>query len=357
MSEPTPTPDRPSLIVPPELQAIRVGAGTWCKYLRLLVGGEAKSGKSHLLADFPKPIIAGSAGDEQGIAEYLDPTQGDECFDITTPVQLEKFIMFAAKYSGNHFHSVVIDPITALWTDYMDWWGEKKGGQILGPDWKEVKGPWKIFMRTGKRLKAHFGMSAWQSNVVYEQLLDSSVPAGVEQKAKLNIRQAEVFKTEKNIPYHVDMILQTRTVLDQRDRPTPIHEVIFRGGRRPRTIDPAALYTGKTWKFDERKPVSTWDTIIAPYLAKWQDATAGAVEYVGMDERAAVEEDSEELQVTNDYLAGNMIRLIAGHMDGKTYKEAIWKKEVFPYIDKLPPALKQSVIGVHEEAKKRLGLA
>lgn len=349
MSEPTAVTPPP---IPAALQKVKVAAGSWNKYMRVLWYGAAKTGKSTAAASMPKPILCASGGDEQGIAQYLDPSKGDVCFDITTPDQLTAFITYGTK-NMDFFKSLVLDPITPIWNDYMDEmgkvFGNKETGEIKGGAWKNVKGPWAIFMRQLKRAKLDVSMTAWVNDILYENVEDSP---GI---TKLSIVSQEIPKVEKRIPHHVDLIFLTTIVLDSKRRPTPIHEVTFMGGRRPRTINPKDLYVGKKWKFDEREPKSPWEVIIEPLRAAWQDS-AGAVDFLGIADPIEAETESGETeQMAADLAVGAMLRIIDAATDFRTYRDQTFPKEVAPFINGLKdPAARARVQAAHEIKKTAL---
>jgi hypothetical protein len=347
--------DTPQITPPPipaALQKVKVAAGSWSKYMRVLWYGESKSGKSYAIASMPKPILCASGGDEQGVAQYLDPTQGDVCFDITTPDQLLAFIDYGLK-NMDFFKSIAFDPITPIWGDYMDAMGEKFGnaqGEIKGGAWKNVKGPWALFMRQLKRSKLHVSFSAWVNDILYEQTEDQP---GI---MKLNIVAQESPKVEKRIPHHVDIILQTSIIRDAKRRPTSIHEITLMGGRRPRTVSPKDFYVGKKWRFDEKTPTSPWTVIIEPLLAQWQDAAAGAVDFLGIADPIEAETESGETeQMAADLAVGAMLRIIDAATDFRTYRDQTFPKEVAPFINGLKdPAARARVQAAHETKKTAL---
>lgn len=331
--------------IPSILKNVQVGAGKWNKYMRILVFGAAKSGKSYFLASMPKPILAASGGDEQGISQYLDPQQGDICFEITTPDQLLAFIQFGTK-NMDQFKSIVFDPITPIWNDYMDHYSEKFGGEIKGGQWKTVKAPWALFMRQLKRSKSHVGMSAWVNDFYMEK--EETMP-GVE---KTIVGTQEVPKVEKRIPHHVDIILQTSIQLDKKRKATSIHEIAIAGGRRPRTVSPKDFYTGRKWTFDDRQDTSPWDVIVEPIRAKWQDAT-GAVDFIGLaDAQEATEETIETDQIAEDYQVGAMLRVIEGQTSLHEYSSKAWPEQIAPYINGLKDAKARARVEQAHETKK-----
>lgn len=343
----TPTPQEkpaPILIVPPSIARLRSPVGLHRRGMKVLVYGESKSGKSTTLASFPNPILAIDSG-EGGIGLYLDSAKGDECFEATNPEAFLNLCEFALKHE-NHFKTLVIDPVTTTWEDWMDYWSEKFGGDIKGPQWNQVKGPWKVLAKQLNRSKLNVGQAAWLKDLVWER--PESQP-GVQ--GQLQIRAVEVPQVERKTVYHVDILLQTSIVRDAKNRPTNKHRITLAGGRRPRTVDPSHFHVGKTWDFDSKKPTSPWDTIIAPIAAQWDD---GAVDYLGMDAREAGAESVELEKATQDYTVGCMLRVIAEQTNFQVYRDRVWPNEIAPIIDELDAEHKAIVMKAHEEAKVRL---
>lgn len=339
------------LTIPPILQQQLIHAGTYRKFMKILWIGRYKTGKSFALASYPKPILAASGGDEDGISQYLDKTQGDVAFRIETPDQLAAFVDFAVR-NVDHFRSCVLDPITLIYDDYQDAWSAKFGGEIKGKNWNPVKAPWKIFRRAMKRANIHVGMSAHLKEVQYEN--EAGAPG---EKEKLVIKPVEMPRIERQLPYDADLMFQCHQQLDKKNRPTPIHEIEFIGGRRPRTIAPTDLYTGKKWIFDERKPESPWEKIIVPLLAAWEEGATDMVGFDGMDldPRGAQDDLAETESMSQDYLLGSMLTAIAAQTSLAEYSSGAWPEKILPFIDKLTPDRKAQVLQAHEAKKIALG--
>lgn len=334
------------LVIPAALLPHLQRPGTWSKYLRILLWGKYKTGKSFFLADFPKPILAATGGDEAGLAQYLDPKAGDMCFSIDTPDNLKAFLEFGSK-NVHRFKSMLFDPIGGgIWEDYMDSWNEQLGGDIKGSQWRQVKGPWKLFMRQMKRAKLHVGMSAHMNDTLYEEV--ENAPG----EKKLSIKAIEAPKIERKTPYHVDLIFQTLVKLDKKNKPTPFHQVIFMGGRRPRTIPPNELYVGKTWEFDSRVEQHPWKTVIEPILDKWQEG--GSEDYIGALDGAEIASDMRETaQIAEDAVVGSMLRVIESQTNLHEYASKAWPDQIAPFINGLTDERVKSIVMAAHEAKKK----
>jgi hypothetical protein len=197
------------------------------------------------------------------------------------------------------------------------------------------------------RCKLNVGQAAWMKEVVYER---PEIAPGIE--GKLTIRPVEVPQVERKIPYHVDILLQTSIVLDSKNRPTNKHRITLTGGRRPRSISPEDFHVGKRWTFDSKNPVDPWETIIQPLIEKWDD---GAVDFLGMDEKAINGEEKDIDKVTQDYTMGCMISLIQAQTDFQVYRDRVWTNEIAPIIDELDEEHKKTVLEAHDKKKKELG--
>ncbi len=334
----------PHLIVPPSIARLRSPVGVHRRGMKVLAFGEPKSGKSFLLAHMPHPIYAIDAG-EGGIQEYLDHSLGDECFESTNPESFLKLVEFAIKHE-DHFNSLAVDPATTTWDEWMDFWSNKFGGQITGPQWNQVKGPWKIINRQIMRSKLNVGYSAWLKDILFER---KEVAPGIE--GKLNIRPVELPSVERKTPYHMDIMLQTSIVRDEKNRPTPRHRITLTGGRRPKTVNPEEFFVGKTWDFNAKKPVNPWKVIVQPIAEQWDN---GAVDYLGLDEKAINGEDKDLEKLTAELTVGQLVSLIEKQTDMQEYKDRVWPNEIQPIIDELGEEYKGIVINAHEAAKRRL---
>lgn len=336
--------------LPPALHRLRVPTGVHRRWLKFVVFGGWKTGKSYFLSTMPRPILAIDCG-EGGIGMYLpkdDPQV--HCVNVTTPAEFDAAIEYALR-NQDKIASVAIDPITELWTDYMDWWSDElKTEQIQGGQWKKVKAPWKNNLRRLMRANFHVGYAAWLKEVQYEE-----GAAGPGEKGKLEIHQVLLPALERTVGYTIDMLLGTNVARDRLNQPTSTHIVRFWGGRRPLSVPPTELYIGKEWRFDARKPVSPWDTVIAPMLPQW--------EVDGMEDLGAIGDVSpaeqarglrEMQQLGDDAELGRLLRLIAESTDASKYRAS-----VFPEIQLALPTLPADAVKVlqaaHEAKKKEFG--
>jgi len=250
------------------------------KGLKILVSGPPKTGKSYFLAHFPRPLVAFDCG-EAGIQPYL--RDDDIWFEITNPAAAKEAIQFVVKHE-EEIASLVIDPVTTLWSDWLDHWtgvleAEGKlneGDQIHAGHWRRIKGPWKrsIFFPL-QRAPFHVGLAAWPKDVEFSE---QEVAPGV--RTQLKVRHIEEAQVEKTLRFLYDIWFQTGVELDNLNRPTSKHWIRLAGGRRPLGVPPSEFYTGKVWRFDARKPEDPWKKIIEPWLESWQKSPA-AVEHLG----------------------------------------------------------------------------
>jgi hypothetical protein len=339
--------------LPPDLRNLRLPTGVHRRWLKLLVFGGWKTGKSTFLASMPRPILGIDCG-EGGIASYLPKDDKDvDCIGVTNPEQFESALKYALKHEGQ-LASVVIDPITELWTDHMDWWSKKLGRgndeyEIRGGDWRYVKGPWKLMLRQLMRANFHVGYAAWLKEVEY-----SEGDAGPGVKGKLEIQKVIIPAMERTVGYTVDLVFQTDLVRDAFEQPTSGHIVRFWGGRRPLSVSPEDLHVGKVWKFNARKPVSVWDTVMGPFLEKWDD---GATENLGILDvgKAEVTKGLKDLEeVAEDAEVGRLIRLISEQTDPAVYRAQVFPAEVQPALSRLTGQGLAAVRAAHEAKKLEL---
>jgi hypothetical protein len=270
---------------------LQTPVGAHAKYMNILAWGEAGGGKSAFLAQFPSPKVVIDQGDS-GIQQFLSDPR-DRVFTVDNyekTIDAFKFVFANTK----NIASVVIDPITLLWEDWMQHFNEEFKGDIRGGQWNAVKSPFKLYMRKFKQAPFHWGMSAWVNDIEYSQ-----AEGGPGEKAKLSISPQELPKVEKRIPHNIDLALQFSIVRDGLNKPTSIHEVTCTKGRRPINMNPEELYVGKTWRFDERKK-------------------GLAVETFGSDPEEAAADEKETDTIADDAVTGNLLRLID---DAKTNQE------------------------------------
>ncbi len=332
--------------LPASIQRLLSQAGAHRRGLKILFFGPPKTGKSWALASFPHPIFAIACG-EGGIEPYLQPELGDVCVTVSEPSEYEEVLTFSL--NDPRYASIVIDNVNLLWEDWMDHWNEHFGGdQIKGGQWRKVKGPWKKLLRDVMISEKHVGMSAWLKDILYKE--EEAAPG---QKAGLKIYGQDNPQVEKNIPYALDLTFRTGNKLDKNYAPTNIHILKFYGGRRPRSVSPEDLFTGKEWKFDARKPVeSVWDVVVKPFYEKWIE---GSVEHLGNEHPPDIERGRDGLkEVGDDADVGRLIRLIEKQTDFAHYKAQVYPTDIEPGLLGLSKVRRQAVIDAHEKKKKEL---
>ncbi|TFH66987.1 MAG: hypothetical protein E4G90_00690 [Gemmatimonadales bacterium] len=329
------------IVLPPKIARLQTPVGAHSKYMKIMCWGEAGAGKSAFLAQFPSPKVVIDQGDG-GIQQFLSDPR-DKVLTITNyedTIEAFKFV-FA---NQRQLSSVVIDPMTILWEDWIQHFNEEFKGDIRGGQWNAVKSPFKLYMRKFKQAPFHWGFSAWVNDIVYSQQ-----EGGPGEKAKLSINPQEIPKVEKRLPHAVDLGLQFSIIRDALNRPTNIHEVMCTKGRRPISMKTEDLFVGKSWRFDEKTGwVNLWDKIVEPIREQWA-TSAGAVESFGLDPEEAAAEEKETDQMADDAVSGNLVRLIDESKTNPDLDEVL-RTKVSPVEHFLTPGAKKRVM---EAGKKR----
>jgi hypothetical protein len=232
--------------------------------------------------------------------------------------------------------SVGVDPITALYTDWMDDWSDKLGGEIAGGDWRKVKPPWKKALRTLMRAPFHCFFAAHLKDIKFgtdEDLRFTGEKSKTKEKPKLRPRPMEAAAVEKTVPYTVDITLRADNEKDHRDRPTYTHTVTFWKGRIPLQMV-GELYIGRTWSFDARKRPNPWKETLEPLLDKW---SMGAVDHLGIKDPEHFEAIREEVLSTGStFTLGEIVKLLDA-CPSKTLTEydEWWRTNIAPSITTL----------------------
>lgn len=331
--------------LPPSLAALQLTAGAYRAGLKLLITGRSKTGKSYFAASAPGPLLAMACG-EPGIIPYLDPARGDVGLEVHTADDYYAAIDYAVKHEKD-FATFISDNDNLAWTQTLEDFEDAKGGEIRGGDWKKIKGPRKAALRSLMRSKINVIFTCWLREIVYKQ---EEVAPGVQGKTEL--LPAELPEVEKNVPYAVDLIFLTDVKKDKLFRPTNIHTVTYMGGRRPRTVPPDELYTGRVWSFDSRKPVaSVWDEVVKPFRDRWVE---GGSEHLGLDPREAARAGGEMESAWQDQETGRMLALISQQTSLAMYQE-VWRTSIEAPLNSLDEQHKQLVLQAHKAKKKELG--
>lgn len=330
------------LELPKNLQRLRVDPGKHRLGLKVLAWGEAGGGKSFFAAHFPSPKLVLACGD-LGISSYLPPE--DTFLEVNNPNDLQEAIRFAVA-NQDKLASIVADPLTLAWEDWMDYWNEEFGGEIKGGQWKNVKAPWKMLMRIIMRSRQHACLTAWVDDVEYRQ---EEVAPNV--RGKLEILKKMQPKVEKRVPHIFDLGILWSIDRDKLQQPTKWHRATVTKARRPLTVPPEELHVGKSWRFDETKPQNPWEAIVKPLLPHWSQ---GAVDWLGIDPREA-EKDRQDLEQTaQDHTTGQLITLIREQKDLEKYRNVVWPEEIEPVIHELDKRHLATVMEAHERKKKEL---
>lgn len=333
------------LPLPPDLAARRLTAGSHRRGKKLITFGYSGSGKSTLLASFPGRKFVLDFG-ERGLAHMLNPDEVLDVLDATHPDAYEKAMRLAIRHE-DEIDSVLGDPINALWEEWMDYWSEKCGGEIKGGDWRKVKGPWKRLHWDAMRAKWNLGFAAHLKDIVYEE--QEAAPG---EKPKVKIAAQLSPAVEKSLPYLFDFILYAEQELDKKKFPTTWHRYTVYKARRPRSIPPADLHSGKYWRFNELAPENVWDKIIQPFADRWEE---GATDHIGVlaDPVGEEQEFSEIVAEANNADFGRVIGLIMGAESWTQYTQR-FDKEIVPLLQGLPPDLVAKAKQAHERRVKEL---
>lgn len=340
-------------------------SGNTRRGMKILCFGPTGSGKSPLLASFPRPLAVIDCG-EGGIQPYLRPPktvdgkqvvdldrvwagEEDVCFTVKGPEDMDRAVDWVLKHEDK-FKSLVIDGYNLNWEDHMDYWNERFGGDIQGGQWRMVKGPWKARQKRLMRSNLNVGFSCWLRDIAYEQV--QSRPGAA---ARLNIHAQEVAAIEKSVPYTVDIVLQMRVCLDKMNRPTPNHEIVVVKARRPVTISPKELYVGKVTKWRSDKQEDLFGLAVAPYVDQWKDSVA--VDYLGMDAETAISEDRECTAAAEDAEAGRLVREMNSAYQKGEFKDMTkfgewWQRVIAPTINSLGKEAQLSVVQAKDAIKR-----
>lgn len=331
----------PQLIVPANLKSLQSQPGTHRRGIKGIIFGPAKSGKSYFLAHMPKPRVLLDCG-EGGIQPYLE--EGDICLTIESAQSYLDAMSFI-KTNQHIIASVGIDPITALYQDWMDDWSNKLGGEIAGSDWRKVKPPWKLALRSLMRAPFHCFFAAHQK----ETWFGSDEPERKGQKMPLLVKAQDTANVEKSVPYTVDLLLRSDNVVDQMRRPTAEHRIIFYGGRIPLSLV-GELYIGREWLFNSMKRPNPWNEVITPLLDKW---SMGAVDHLGISNPEHFEAvRAEVLSTGSTFTLGEIIKLLDScpSKNLEEYNEW-WQTNIASAVNTLDKAAFKSYILAHEAKK------
>jgi hypothetical protein len=328
-----PTAPRPTL--PPRLAALQSQVGAHRYGRKVLVYGRYKTGKSYLATTAPGPILAAACG-EDGISQYLNKARGDVCIQILSPDDLMAFVEFA-RQNEHFFKSVVVDNADLLWAEWMDFHEEKLGRELQAKDWRVIKSDWKVFLYRSNRALFNFIQTCGLRDVRYE----------TEGNKVTGVHAQEIPAAEKNIPRVADFIFQTDVLKDKLMKPTEWHTLTYMGGRRPRSIPPEELFTGRTWKFSSKKDNDVWGQVIAPLDAKWSE---GAVDYLGIDPYEAQSAEASIRATGEDELVGRMRRLIEECPD-EQYTRQYFETNIAPELLGAAKGIKDRIISAHTAKK------
>jgi hypothetical protein len=252
---------------------------------------------------------------------------------------------FLLKQQDN-FATIVIDNGDLLFAQIMGEAEDELNRELKAQDWRAIKGLWNSTLFAVGRSKQNFVMTVGRKDIAFTR--EEGHMPGIE--GKMVIVPQDLPHAEKNVPRFVDLILKTDVQRDKLNRPTSIHTVTFVGGRRPPSIPPEQLHTGRVWKFDSRKEVDVWGEVIAPLDAAWSD---GAVEHLGIDPKEVSQAGGEMKSAWEDQQVGSILASLRAAPDLDTLKRVWLDAEVNVNKD-LPPNKRQIIIDEKERRKKEL---
>lgn len=329
-----------TLTIPPQLLRFASPIGVHRRGIKALVFGPPDAGKSFFLAHMPSPKVVIDANEEGGIQTYLRPN--DYYFNMSHPEAINDALSFALA-NESKLASLCIDGMSGMWEEFMDFWAKKLGGEIQGGDWRKVKGPWKLILKRLMRSKLNIGFSAWLKDIAYDQVDQGSIK-------KLDIRPVDVAQVEKTLPYTVDFILKCDVILDRKKVPTQYRSITVYKARRPKSIPPTELYSGKQWKFDQKNPVNPWEVVIEPYIQRWQE---GAVDYIGTDPLEEQYESRSLEDASQAHEFDRIVRLINEQTNLDHYA-MVWAKEIDPHLRSMSAARLALITDMHNRKKAEL---
>lgn len=324
-------------------------------YIRSLIFGWPKGGKSYLLAGFPSPKLALDY-QERGLALYLREDEGDECYTLDTPAQVDEFCNdFAPKLLAGEFKSFLIDGSSLWWEDMIAAAKEKKGGEVQVQDWDWIKKPLKrIMRRSAFALPCHFGMTSWVRDIEIEAEQEK-LPGQPARSRVKGVRRVNRAATEKRVPHFLDFALECEALENFEGQPSGEHQVTFVGGRIPPSVPREMLHFGKAWRFGDNprpSPAQVWETVLGwlpPFIAQ-----GGVPLLVGLD----VEDDQEfwrrATEEASDERLGKIARKMREAATLPMYK-LLFERELQHLASGLTPEGKQEFARLHELRKKELG--
>jgi hypothetical protein len=322
--------------------------------MKIFGWGGPGAGKSYFGAHMPSPILTGICGGDHGIEGYLSPENRELVFDLDNPNDFEQFVDFGIA-SEDKLKSLVLDPMTLGWENWMDFFNEQFDGEIKSHQWKDVKAPWKKLHYLLMASKLHVYQTAWVQTTEWEQT--ESAP---NVKGPLNIKKVEKPKIEIRVPHIFDIALYWKIKENNRGLPTPIHEAMITKVRRPKTMNPKEIYVGKTWSFDEREPEDPWQKIVEPFLEHWQ---AGAVDHVGglrlvngkpTTDRHASDDEKDVIETALDATMGELLVAITEFKGSMTEYKRFWDANISGPINDLDDTRQKVVREAHEKKKEDL---
>ena len=339
------------MCLPPELRAVSVPPGVHRGGFKSMIHGPAKSGKSYWLASQPSPNLVLACG-ENGIGMYLDKAKGDYVIQVYNANTFDKAVRFATSHEKD-FASLSIDNGNIAFKQWLEHWEkELKVEEIKGKHWKPTKESWHDLTFLLMNTLMNVGLGFWPRGAKWVSEEEESKMPGAEPSTKLKIYEQDAAHAEAKIPFAIDMMFKSDIVLDKRFAPTPIHTITYFGGRRPKTVPPDSLFTGKQWKFDSRRPVpeGPWQHVIGPLLPYWNE---GAVDHLDVDPVASEKVRSEIRETSDDRLVGQLLASLTACATLDALKQVWTTNEAA--INALPEAKRAIVVAAKDAKKKEMG--
>ena len=336
-------------------QAHHAEAGGVKPFVRALISGWPKAGKSYLLAGFPSPVLALDY-QERGLSMYLRKDEGDQCYTLDSPAQVEEFCNdFAPMLMKGEFKSFVIDSSTLWWEDTIAAAKEKRGGDVTVSDWDWIKKPLKkIMRRSAFALPCHFGMTSWVRDIELESE-EERLPGQKPRMKVKSVRKVNRAATEKRVPHFVDFWYECSALENGEGQPSGEHEVTFVGGRIPPAVPREMLYFGKSWKFGDNprsSPAEVWDSVMGwlpPFITQ-----GGVPLLVGMDAEDDQEFWRRAMEEASDEKLGKIARKMREATTIVAYR-LMFERELQALSMGLTAAGKTEFARLHELRKKELG--
>lgn len=331
-------------------------AGVVRDFLKVLVSGESKAGKSYLAAGAPHPILAIDTG-EGGIEPYLREDLGDRALYADDPKEVVKIVQaFEPEFEQGIWKTLALDSYTVFWDEVVDWGRTeltKKGrDEAQFADWGWIKKDNKVLRKLLMGLQGNVVLTAWLKDL--EMVRDENVAPGV--KAKTEVRKVSKANVEKTIPYFFDFWFELGKGLDKEGHPNGIYTAEFCGGRIPSSIPVDLLYEGRTWTYDTRKEGRKSSDQVWNELIGWTvpfRKTGAPCAWVGLDAEEGERVWQQARDEANDEAVGKIVTIMQGVKSLAEYPR-VFEKSIAPLVIVLNPDMQKIVMKLHAQRKYEL---